>query len=470
MKRILICILIASCLFAMLSASAETLHINGVDNRTQIVEGPDSVHEVSKRWYTEWNKMYPNVKLVSSYKLGFQNTAALLKGLQKKNASNDVLVLSTASYDMPALMREGALRSLSGNHRLLDMIADMHPAFQAAARYDDQLYAIPCSVSFSFLSYHEEARILAGYSKEEMPRSFTGLLDFLEQWAERCATDPVKNVCVTNEFNEETYRAESYTVYLAELLLKQYIQQCAAQDIACRFHTPEMVALLERIAQLGPKLYQVDDSTGQFCFINNSSEPRYMAALIPGRLTENDPVFIPAQVEMLCISASSKHQDAAVAFAEMYMNLIRNREFDLNNATTEDTEAALAKALLFADASGDVINDHYPWYEQYLSEIIHELEAIVADPSQSKSKKEKAQERLTRYGEGETERAETIRKAMYQLTADELADYQTWADFFRVTSYDLSIISSKKTDQLLKQFALGSITADELLKRLDAQH
>lgn len=464
MKRFLACLLIVLCLLGTTLATAETLRVSGLEKRTILQEGPDTVHDAVARWYTEWKELHPDVKLNAAYKVGFSNTNTLIKGLRKKNAGKDVLVLSSASYDIQALVEAGALLDLSENETLRQMVAQMHPALQETAWHEGRLYAIPCNATFSFLHYDDEVLALAGYSREEMPRSLSELLDFLEAWAIRCETEPVPNVCVTNEFNEETFCAESYTIYLTELFLEQYVQQRAAQGLPCSFDEPALVSMLERIALLGPKLYQAHDPDSTFCLVRRAFSPRDLTSLIPGRLTENDPILIPTQVDMLCIAASSKRQETGLAFAELYMKLLRNRSCDLTRITEEDAQAMLAAALLFTDASDEVVSSSYPWYAEYAETVMTKLKKNAEDKSLSAERREKAARRLK-----EKELSNWVEEARYQLTREELTAYQSCAEFFRVTTCDLSVISSPAATKFIKQFARGRLSADQLLERLEAQ-
>lgn len=464
MKRFGVIILTVLMVCCVLSASADTLYVNGMERRTILQSGPDSVEEATARWYDAWTARHPETKLSVSSQAGYRDTAALIRGLQKKNAKWDVLALSTADFDLRQAMRSGVLADLTGDEALRAAVDAMHPALQDAARQDGRLYGVPCGLTFgSFLSYDEAAMAQAGFRREDAPGSLTALLDFLERWA----ASPAENVCVTDTFEEKTYWAGSYTTFLTELLLEQYVQQRAARGLDGTFATPELIALLERASSVGAALYEADRPfSGGPCLFRVTSVPRNIPYLIPGRLAESDPLLIPVQVRLLCVSAASSHPEEAAAFVRTVTALTRQPTGG-ETVTAEDAETALTHALLYTDATGDVISDRGGWYEQYVQDTVAKYEAIAADPTQSKKKRENAQARLERYARENW--VENASKARYQLTAEELAVYQGYAGSLCVVTPDLTVVSSKATRSLVKRFAAGRITARELAEGLDAQ-
>lgn len=129
MKRIGAIILTVLMVCCVLSASADTLYVSGLERRTILQSGPDSVEEASARWYDEWTARHPETKLSVSSQAGYRDTAALIRGLQKKNAQRDVLALSTADFDLRQAMQSGVLADLTGDEALRAAVGRNAPRF-----------------------------------------------------------------------------------------------------------------------------------------------------------------------------------------------------------------------------------------------------------------------------------------------------------------------------------------------------
>lgn len=62
-----------------------------------------------------------------------------------------------------------------------------------------------------------------GLTQEDVPTSFTELLDFLEAWVERIIDEPEDDISVCNAFASEAYGEDSYISYLVDHLIQNYI-------------------------------------------------------------------------------------------------------------------------------------------------------------------------------------------------------------------------------------------------------
>lgn len=467
MKRLLIlfaalALLTASCA----SALADSVIVSGMNPKTQNHQVEvDKVSFGPALWYSEWQNAYPDTKMNTEKAVPYRSTNAVLKALAGKSIKQDVLLLDAITIDWNEVKASGGLANLSDDPVLAAWVAQMHPVFAEAARQDGALYGLPCGVTFgNFLSVNAEAWALAGYQESDRPTSFTSLISFLEGWAARCQSAPMERICVYDGFDQ--LAETSYTVWLTELLIEQYADQCLAQGVPASFDRPEIVGLLERISALGRELYQHDNpAASEYRLIQDFSDVSTLPCIIPGRLTDEDPFLIPARVDFLCVPQSSRHPDAARNFLRLYMGLIHDHTYDDYSATTVwDCDAMLANALLFANAAGDIPAYDYGSVERVRQQIASQ-EAIAADPGASEQARARAQSNLERYERNHW--LERTLKAEYQLTAAELVAYQSLAGNLRAVSGYNSVVSSRQTRTLIRQFAAGSLSAQEFVQRLD---
>lgn len=460
------------------SALADSLATAGLDTRTITHEVNERINVVKPLWYNEWLAAYPGTKLNTSNEVPYKSTAALVKALTGKSFKQDVLALSSRDFDWAEVAASGGLTDLSDDPELSALVDGMHPLFAEAARAGGGLYGIPCGVEFgSFMSYLPDGWALAGYTAADVPTSFSGLITLLEGWAERCKAAPMQGIYVTSDFDRIT--PTCYTEWLTKRLIEQRVSQCMAEGKPITFNTPEIVALLERIAVLGGDLYALDDRVGRSNDTDGPAEETHdllasigadaklLQYMIPSRMTDDDPLLIPVHVRMLCIPVNCKHPEAAKDFLRLYMGLIHEHVYDDPYTTTLwDCEAMLANALLFTDASGAVPSYDYGKAERVAAQIASQ-QAIVDDPTASEQARTRAQENLDRYARNHY--LERVQAEEYQFTAEGFAAYQGLTGSMRVISGTSSIPYSKTTEKLVKQFAAGQITAQEFVRRMDEQ-
>ena len=476
--RRLLALLLALTLPCMAStaALADSLTVAGLDGRTESHGTYERVRTVAPLWINVWRETYPETSIKMDRYVAYRSTDVLIAGLQKNPVKQDVLTLSTDYYKLSDVMASGGLADLSGEPELSALVDAMHPPFAEAARYEGGVYGVPYGVAFnSFISYNARAWEMAGYSEADVPTSFTALIDFVERWAERCKATPVENIHLTSDFKR--FQATSYAEWLTMQLVQQQANQCLAEGKSLVFNTPEIVALLERIAAVSPVLYEVDNTFARRNSPNNgepvydlfslSDEMSALGRMIPSRMTDNDPLLIPVYVSVLSVPANCRNPEAARNFIRLYMGLVHGYVYeDLHATTMWDCDAMLAHALLFTDATSAVPSYSYGAAEQAQAQIARQ-EAIANDPSASETKRARAQADLDRY-----ERAhwlENLTAQEYQLTAEELAAYQALIPSLRVVSGWNAVTSAKQTERLIQQFASGRITAQEFVERMDGQ-
>lgn len=403
--------IIATCLLFSLvlpSALADTLRIAG-----PWIDTDRNGDVIAPAWYSAWQQACPDVSLSIEPGSPYDSVAGLSAAVDS-GAAPDVMLVNSFFFDLQELMASGALLDLSSDPELAALVAEMYPAYAEAASLNGALYGIPCDISFSGLCYTEPAWTKAGYTAADAPTSFSSLLDFLEGWVERCRTAPVPDVCVNNMFDKLT--ETSYITFLTEHLLFEYSYYRMAQDEPLRYDTPEIVALLERIRAVGRALYEVDrPKTSEYCLLEDLFGGQHILRSIPSRVSDDEPPLIPVHMDMLCIPASCRNPEAARAFIRLYMETMRS-----GTAVTErDFLALLARAMLFPDATGAVPNYHHP-----------------DEP---------------------------------KLTVEQLADYRALVPRVRVISLYNELPFSRATRELTRQFAAGTLTAQQFAAGIDRQ-
>lgn len=474
LKRIFlvaVALLLAAC---CATASAETvrLSVQGFAEKTMNLE----LRRVDRPVITAFSEANPNIKLNLSGKIPYRSTRTLLKELEEHKLTSDVFAVTTEYHDLVNVLSSGYCLDLTDHADIAALLSEMHPAIAAAAYRDGRIYGVPTEVSTrQNLFYDQDAWALAGYSGADVPTSFTALLDFLEGWIERIRVNPVENVCVTNAFSKDSISGNSYTLWLLEILLRSYVYQCEVTGTTPSFDDPTLLPLLERVKNIGAELLAYDDfrhaKASLFVYVSNA--PQLIPRLIPTRLTENDPLFIPATVTLACVRADSKNPDMAQAFIAHYARWMHEHTTDAygllehfhdeNGTYTDDDHwAELGKALLFRDAVGPVHSLNV--------DAVTDIPRMIAN-YQKALEEEKSEERRAKIQSDlniltSSEFKEVRSRYALDFTEDELSAYQLMAQYLFFVSPDLFDLSSKNVTNVCAQYANGALTGRELAQKL----
>ncbi|MCH5288128.1 MAG: extracellular solute-binding protein [Christensenellaceae bacterium] len=473
MRKILFLLVILVCV-AGTRALADSLTVVGlsdktVTHQTQVDEKLDIIKPL---WYDEWQAAYPRTRLRVNWTVPY-SSSSLVRALQDGKMKQDVLALSSELFDWSAAASSGGLMDLSDDPELVELVSQMHPLFSEAAYQGGGLYGIPCEVMFSPMVYcNVWAWEEAGYTAEDMPSSFASLMDFLEDWVARCEKEPAQDIRVSWDFSN--YTQVPYVSWLVNLLLQHRINQCEAEGIAITFNTPEIVSLLERASIVGRAIFAMEpapqpqpDTNEVYLLESTMQTPRKLPQMIPYRMSDSDQQLIPVYVTYLCVPKNCANPEAARAFIRLYMRCLREHVYDDPMATTAwDGEALMARALLFADVTGDI------WaYDYGVAEIrqqgLAKQEAIASNPSADAKRRELAERAIERFEHGHM--LERAAEQEYVFTAEQLALYQATVSSLRVVNSHSMIADGKTAQSLVNQFVAGRITAQEFVERMDAQ-
>lgn len=477
LKRIISFVVVLMLVVSCATASADTvrLSVQGIADRTYNLES----RRVDRPVITAFSEAFPNVKLNLSAKNSFQSTRALLRALEQRKLTSDVFTVATEYHNLADILSSGYCLDLTDNPDVVALLSEMHPAIAAAAQIDGHIYGVPVGIStLRNLIYDQDALALVGYTNEDVPTSFTGLLDFLDGWIERIRVNPVDNVCVTNAFSEEAINESSYTLWLMDILLRSYVYQCEVTGAVLSFDDPTLLALFERVKEIGAELYQYDQfrtaKSSLFQYLSDS--PQLIPRVIPTRLSDADPIFIPATITLACINANSKHPEMAQAFVIHYVDWMRQHTTDaygiLENFhdekmtyTDDDYWAEFEKAMLFQNVVG-------PIHSRNVNAVTN-IPRMIAD-YQKRLDDTKSEERrvkirsdldiLTSPGFKE----ECARTAL-DFTEDELTAYRAMTSYLFFASPDLFSPDSKDITRLCMQYAMGTLTCQEFAQKLNKQ-
>ena len=255
--------------------------------------------------------------------------------LQCSNAP-DVYSTNTRDCDLRALKDTGLLADLSESALLREAVGRMRPEIQALL-IDEQghVCAMPRYVMSEPVYWRQEAWDAAGLTAEDVPQSYTELLDFAERWAKRVQKQPEKNVCFTDTRFFGGGSAYAYTRWLTDILIATWEMQAYEAGAPLDFDTPEFLALLQRTQQVGELLYEAEPNqrgcSHRLSLFWNQNEnadaqERYnggraygLSHTIPFRVTTDQPVLMRAAAGLTMVRADSELMDVATGYLERYL-------------------------------------------------------------------------------------------------------------------------------------------------------
>ena len=410
------------CLSTCISALAvESLRVQGISDRTYTDDGK----RVPTKWSLLFKENYPSVKLTMYPQTKNQTTAALLQTLKNNSFKQDVFSLYTFYHNPQKIMAEGFCVDLAQYTALGEILAQMHPSIVKAVSYDGRVYGMPISIMpVNYLSYDAYSWHLAGLTEDDVPTSFSGLLGFLENWVEKIRVQPMDNISITSVFDLKHYNENSYTNWLMNLLHSNYVRQCEYQGTAPDFNLPVYLELADRIKKVGELLYQYSSTTSaRDLFFLRSGFDDALNHLVPLRMTEDDPIFLPSYITMLSIGSYSQNTDLAAKFIENYMNDLMNHPVDdLLKPNHEDLDILFAHASLFWTAYEPVPGQNYGGEDENRA-WIERARAELADKTLNPKRRAVLEESLP-IVEFELEEILNGRGQQYTFTTAQLTNYQ----------------------------------------------
>lgn len=246
----------------------------------------------------------------------------------------DVAILRLYHTELQPFVEADVLADLSESAVIRDAVSRMPRWIQEQVTTPDgRIIAAPTMALVRTVNWYQDAWDAAGLTAEDVPQSFTELLDFLDAWVERITEHPEQNVCVSRLTRGETGEKDCDHIYwLISMLLDitEMQQRYAGQRVT--FDTPQFIALAERCRQTGRALYKVepgakkrqkmmqlfqnDLSGGEHA---NNGRPYGLSHSLPLRLTNDQPALARINMEVHVIRKDSPWLKEGIELLESIM-------------------------------------------------------------------------------------------------------------------------------------------------------
>lgn len=374
----------------------------------------------------------------------------------------DIFHVSLSYMDFQRLMEKGYCYDLSGSEKLSALAAQFYPVLSKEITLDGKLYGMP--VDF-YVSTWSVSSALEKKLKLECPKTLVELCQFLNDWAEKGYYEEYTDY---QPFEEGELRN-----MVISQALSMYIDYMQATGQTLKLDTPEFREIMTAAAAVDVSDYEIqvnwedDDSVNELFnksglfrnyqylsvrynmrFSQDEDYDTYSPMLLT--LTENTPLCLSAQVEVMFINPRSKHLDAALRYLELYM---------------ENIEPSML-AMMCPDKNDPIENPHFEeTVKIYRNNIDRVKKALETCKEEDKAA---YQEQLENY-EGYYKDWE--REGKYSATAESIAAYRAYDSYFFVRKPN-AFYSSGSDDSLhnlLSRFLDGQLPLEQFIQEFDAK-
>lgn len=439
MKRIYAILMLCLTIIVQSAALGETeLHFEGSD--------PNSTA------YQRFIESHPEC-IVNTQTNIYRSTNEVISALLTSEFPYDTFVMTTTSFDIKKLMAKGYCSDLSESPILQKELDKMYEPIQQLLFYEGKSYGAPFYCYIGYYAYHPDAWEAAGLTDEDVPTSFTGLLNFLEAWVERIKDEPEDGISVCNTFDSDQYGPQSYIGYLVDRLMKNYIMDSNYADEPLRFHTPLLKGLLERCQNIGMDLYRYEPAVkGEFGLFDDLHGMRELAHLVPLRMTNEQPILIKASLYTGFLNARSQHQELAAEYLQDVVTCV----------------APEKGAYLYRDAQPVEDPDYKRSMDHLQAEIDDLNKRLTTDTNMEPMVRNAQQEQMDEMKL--SWESMSAAEERYLISEKDLQLYRNYGDclYFQAPSiFDPSTEDGQNMKQLRDRFCTGDLSVDQFVNRLD---
>lgn len=237
----------------------------------------------------------------------------------KSDNAPDLYGFRTGTDDFLAAKNAGLLKDLSGSSIIRAWTNRLRPDIKSLVTTGDgKIIGLAEFVVLLPVYWRQDAWDAAGLTKEDVPKSYTELLDFLEKWMKRIGEKPEKNICVADTLHFGKDAKNCYVRWLLDILINTWEMQQYYAGETLNFNTPEFVALLKRTQDIGTRLYEAESSEKKSqdtlkLFENYDGGERYNAGrdyglshTVPFRITNDQPELMRGIADISAVRADSR--------------------------------------------------------------------------------------------------------------------------------------------------------------------
>lgn len=357
---------------------------------------------VSSDMLVNFSIEHPDVAVVSAQTL---NSSEIQQAALSGDDSIDLFVVS-APGSYAALKEKGYLAAID-NESLCADAKTLYPAIQNVIFDGEALLGYPISLMLDSWTINETQ--WKNMKLGEYPTTYAELFDKIKVWLDEYTLDyPDYTLADIQQMGIDG---------LVTMMVKAYVAQNENEDGQISFDTEEFHSLMALVAQNQQLFAEENEQWGMplissyyMGFGITYADRDAMVMMLPPTLEKGQQQTLNANIDVMCISASSKKQEAAKAFvAYCAEHLDQMTQYEIHPSLTAPVESATYKARL--ETLNSELND---LQDRYAKEENDEKKYTLEDEITAK------QEMIASVEDGKwaisPESIEIYRKAAEQMT------------------------------------------------------
>ena len=427
---------------------------------TQLTILNSSYTNAVSRAYYAFGAAHDDVAVVLSQ--DYLEDSQIIERMMNRDASVDIYLLSAQSQAFDALFSRGYMAEID-DPEIRAAVEKMYPAVQAVLMRDGEVVAIPVGVYGWSMGVDTEALALLGFTPEELPSDWLGLLDFLEALPEHLPEDG--NVRIFDDYMTQ----KDCRLMLMGMILQDHILRTGSDGSDPSFDTPALRAVLEKLmhmdfASLGLKESDEDEDGGSVAVeyaITGGRRSYTLLQLGSGCTLGNfysgyEPLLLsvdpdetaqlPLELNIAFINPFSEHVDLAQEFLLEIMNCAESDV--LYNVSDEYNE---------------------PLRNRYYQQTLDFYDKAIADAKAALEKAEPVDRPVLEQNLKDLEEGlASAEQYSWEISQESLDWYRAHAGQLAVSLYNpIYSDAGGEIEQLLSQYMEGRIDTDAFLKGVD---
>ena len=383
-------------------------------------------------------------------------TGSLVDDMMKQNDAIDIYVMSCGSSTFDAVHSRGYMLELDDCPNVQALAEEMYPVFREAMSYNGSMVAIPVRTSGGDIGVNLKALEKLGYTEDDIPTSWEGLLNFMDELAENWDEDAGVNLAA--EFASDTDAKD--LIMLSMLIAYQHYVMHSEEPML--YNSDTLRGLIEHLNNidfeaLGCKhpedenefLWPDENNISLFSFFGRN-------ACLGSWYQDMQPVVLSIEEG----GEALMFIDCAAAFV---------------NPFTKNPQAALDfMDQLAQDLEPDVRYNLVPTLSEPVRDAGVEQRIAEAEDKIAKleAKLENAEDEEVQKIEDDIDTAkqelEDLEKRVWSISEDQIAWYRAHEDQIRMGGVDWLLSSDGgEAYELVYQYLQGQIDAEEMLSGID---
>ncbi len=423
---------------------------------------PEQHLRVANIAYDDAVKMayFPFTDAHPEYMVSISNTMdidALMSNMMNRSSDIDIYTIDGTDEAFYAMMSRGFMAELSGSEKLKAATDSFYPFIKDTVTKDGEVYALPLGGMGGMLSVNMKVLEKMGFTKENLPTTWIGLYELLQELPAKLEEFPEVSLCDTYMTEEDVRREFFYD------MLEDYFTWLDADESHMAEGSQVLVELCEAFEKvdwksLGLKESDEEDDQGAWAIMTpGGKEPSVIFEFyetvgfyrgredmewLPLSVKEGEKPVIGMNMTFAFVNPFSEHREAAIEYLEYAWN-----------GVNDETKMRMIPSI------NDPVENEY--YEENLKSMQKNTDDIKKQIEKTEDE-EKKEELSTMLKEQEEWTEEYKENNRYSISPESIERYRSVDDLFTIQKS-----AWWNAGEEVQQYMDGAMSAQQLASSLE---